>query len=184
MNGVLDIDPPPVPPTCSPSTRMRRTPQTYVAEYVVVRCRPGRKRCLLNEPQRSAPGDKHEIACHINFWHSRSAKARHVHDYRRKETAHFDHRASGCLQHVGSGAVAAHEDHPLVGRRDSRRRYVHASHLPHPDTGCTPGAQTLPAAVRLPRACPHGSRNGETMRLIALLTHAETVRAGRRQKCG
>jgi len=49
------------------------------------------------------------------------------------------------------------------------------SHLPHPSTGCTPAAQTLPAAVRLPRARPHGSRNRQTVRLIALLAHAESA---------
>ena len=41
-----------------------------------------------------------------------------------KENAHFDHRAGGCLQHFGSGAVAAHEDRPLVGQRDSRRYQI------------------------------------------------------------
>ena len=45
-----------------------------------MRCRPGRKRCLLKEPQRRAPGDKHETARHINFWDSSSTRARHVHD--------------------------------------------------------------------------------------------------------
>ena len=93
----------------------------------------------------------------------------------RKENVYFDHCASGGLQHVGGGAVAANEDHPLVGRRGSRRHHIHASHLPHPSTGCTPAAQTLPTAVRLPRARPHGSRNRQTMKLIALLTHAESA---------
>jgi len=51
----------------------------------------------------------------------------------------------------------------LVGRYDSRCRRVRASRLPHPDTGCTPGAQTLPTTVRLPRARPRGSRSEQTM---------------------